>query len=207
MHARAVLDAWRGEGADRMDPVRFHRIDALERRATGHDAEVRRLLDGRLSELIGAYANDLEAAAQGHAADGTAAPAPSARGAMGELLDHIAAESRDGASATDDMARHSAFPELRALDDIRKIWTRVRAERQFRQSLEDAPADAGPLNSGRLVHRSLILMSELSPGYLQQFLSYVEALTWMEQMNANGALSSEDMPRASGGSRRAKPRR
>ncbi|WP_310731439.1 DUF2894 domain-containing protein, partial [Burkholderia pseudomultivorans] len=31
--ARAQLDAWREQHADRLDPVRFQRLDALERRA------------------------------------------------------------------------------------------------------------------------------------------------------------------------------
>ncbi len=39
-------------------------------------------------------------------------------------------------------------------------------------------------------------MRELSPGYLQQFLSYVDALSWMEQMNGGGALTDKDAPRA-----------
>ena len=57
----------------------------------------------------------------------------------------------------------------------------------MRQSLEQVPGNAGPLNSSSLVHRSLSLMRELSPGYLQQFLSYVDALSWMEQMNGGSA--------------------
>ncbi|ERI30971.1 PF11445 domain protein [Burkholderia cenocepacia BC7] len=45
---RATLDAWREQGADRLDPVRFHRIDALERRAAVLDGAARALLDARL---------------------------------------------------------------------------------------------------------------------------------------------------------------
>ena len=41
-------------------------------------------------------------------------------------------------------------------------------------------------------------MRELSPGYLQQFLSYVDALSWMEQMNGGGAFTAKDAPRAAG---------
>lgn len=48
-HARAMLDAWRARGADRLDPVRFHVIAALDRRAAGHSGEARRILDARLS--------------------------------------------------------------------------------------------------------------------------------------------------------------
>lgn len=66
----------------------------------------------------------------------------------------------------------------------------------MRRSLDQVPGNAGPLNSSSLVHRSLSLMHALSPGYLQQFLSYVDALSWMEQMSASGALPARDATRA-----------
>ncbi|MFP4906442.1 DUF2894 domain-containing protein, partial [Paraburkholderia sp. BR14261] len=50
--ARALLDAWRARGADQLDPVRFHFIEALERRAAAHAGEARRLLDARLAQLL-----------------------------------------------------------------------------------------------------------------------------------------------------------
>ena len=83
---------------------------------------------------------------------------------------------------------HSAsYPELPALDYFREVWSKVRTEKQMRQSLEQVPGNAGPLNSSSLVHRALSLMREVSPGYLKQFLSYVDALSWMEQMNGGDA--------------------
>lgn len=208
-HARAIIEVWLEQGADRMDPVRFHRIDALERRAAGQDGEVRRLLDGRLSELIGAYADDLEGiAAESEKAVGAAAPRASAGTAVGELVDYIAGQAAkgDAGSAAGGVAPAAAFPELGALDDFRKLWSRIRAESQLRQSLEPASTDAGPLNSGKLVHRSLTLMRELSPGYLQQFLSYVDALAWLGQMNDGAARTTEEAPRSANGGKRIQGR-
>jgi len=51
-HVRATLDAWREQGADRLDPVRFHRLDALEKRAAAFDGDARALLDARLATLL-----------------------------------------------------------------------------------------------------------------------------------------------------------
>ncbi|RKE37575.1 hypothetical protein B0G76_3838 [Paraburkholderia sp. BL23I1N1] len=193
--ARATLDAWRERGADRLDPIRFHFIEALDRRAADHSGEARRLLDDRLSKLVEAYADDLERAVSEAVDDctgtgtGTAAPSSQpAHGALTGLIDYIA----NHAPAT----RRPAYPELEALDYFRETWSKVRSEKQLRQSLKKAPGNAGPLNSSSLVHRSLSLMSELSPGYLQQFLSYVDALSWMEQINGGGALPAKDAPRA-----------
>lgn len=78
--------------------------------------------------------------------------------------------------------RRDGSSDLPILDYFRETWSRVSIDKQLRQSLEQVPDNAGPLNSNSLVHRSLALMRELSPGYLQQFLSYVEALSWMERL-------------------------
>ena len=215
--ARATLDAWRERGADRLDPIRFHFIEALDRRAAGHSGAARRLLDDRLSKLIAAYAGDLERAASKAAdagtATGTAASSSEpARGALATLIDHIASHHAlaDGnnPAAGNAVPRRTSYPELEALEYFRETWSKVRSEKQLRQSLKKAPGNAGPLNSSSLVHRSLSLMRELSPGYLQQFLSYVDALSWMEQMNGGSALPAKDAPRAATTrkSARSKPR-
>jgi Protein of unknown function (DUF2894) len=210
--ARAILDAWREQNADRLNPMRFHFIEALERRAASHDGEARRVLGDKLSKLLEAYAGDLEkAASKSEGGDSTTTPCAPARGALGELVDLIASQAaaRGGSLAADDVAlQPSCLPELEALDDFKKIWSKVRTESQVRQSLEQVPENAGPLNSGSLVHRSITLMRELSPGYLQQFLSYVDALSWIEQMNGGSALVTNDAPRAPSARKRvrSKPR-
>lgn len=209
--ARSVLDAWREQGADRVSRVRFHRIDALERRAAGHDGEVRRLLDARLAELIAAYAADLATAAPPVAAsgDGDAADASTAD-AMSGLIGYIAEQAalRDEVAA-DGATPRAAFPQLAALDDFRALWSAVRVENQTRVSLEQVHTDAGPLNSGALVHRSLTLMRESSPEYLQHFMAYVDALTWLERMSDDGVLALEDTTQAAANGRRTrdKPRK
>ncbi|WP_458068998.1 DUF2894 domain-containing protein [Rhodanobacter sp. BL-MT-08] len=184
---RKLLDAWRQQNADRLSPWRFHFIEVLERRAAGHDGATRQLLDERLSKLVEAYAADLDnAASRAGDANGVSASSAPARGALGTLLDDIAnraATRVDDLATTDATPGTAALPTLEALDEFRSIWSEVRIESQIRQSLEQVPADAGPLNSGSLVHRSLTLMHELSPGYLQHFLSYIDTLSWMEQMS------------------------
>jgi hypothetical protein len=208
--ARATLDAWRARGVDRMDPVRFHFTEALVRRAAGHSGEARRILDNRLHSLLTAYAADLEqtalAASDAGVEGGTAQlamplPLP-VRGTLGELLDQIAGRApsaqSEGSAAGRAASQPASWPELEMLEYFREVWSRLDTERQLRQSQQQVPGNAGPLNSSSLVHRSLSLMRELSPGYLQQFLSYVDALSWMEQMNSGGPLPGKDTPRAAG---------
>lgn len=187
--ARATLDAWRASGADRVDPLRFRFIEAFARRAAGHEGEARRILDGRLSALLDEYATTLEEADRSKAAvaDGSCESAASAAddATLAALIGRIA----DYARAAD--SGGAVYPELAALDYFREVWSKVRADKQLRQSLAPVPGNAGPLNSSSLVHRSLSLMRELSPGYLKQFLSYVDTLSWLEQMNSGAPAGKE----------------
>ncbi|MDR6390703.1 DUF2894 domain-containing protein [Paraburkholderia phenoliruptrix] len=199
---RAILDGWRARGADLADPLRFRFIDALERRAAGHSGEARRVLDEKLAALLEAYARKIEpgdredhehhsplrARAAAAATDAVCEREPS-QSALAELVGELQGAARRPPPG------QPAYPELPELDYFRETWARVRTDQQVRQSLQPAPGNAGPLNSSSLVHRSLSLMRELSPGYLKQFLSYVDALSWLEQVGG-GAPASKDPPRA-----------
>lgn len=180
--ARAMLDAWREAGADRVAPVRFQFMDALQRRAAAQGGEARRLLDAKLAALIQAYETELEGAPMDAAeyapAPASAIPEP---GPLAALTAYIADPGTDARGAAD---LRATYPELQTLEYFRGVWSRVSADRQVRQSQEQVHKNAGPLNSNQLVHRALSLMREVSPGYLQQFLSYTDALMWMEQVHA-----------------------
>jgi len=205
---RAALDAWRECGADRVNPVRFHAMQALARRAAAYGGLARQRLDGRLAELVQAYESELVRAEESEPT-GAALPAaprgapslPAAPqpGPLAELIDYIAAPfpaDSGEAAARDAAGLRAAYPEVPMLDYFRAVWSRVSADRQVRQSQEQVHKNAGPLNSNQLVHRALSLMREVSPGYLEKFLSYTDALIWMEQMTAAAAPAAKDAPRA-----------
>jgi hypothetical protein len=91
--------------------------------------------------------------------------------------------------------QRATYPELPEIDYFRDALSKVSTNRQVRQSLERVPENAGPLNSNHLVHRSLLMMRELSPGYLRHFLAYVDGLSWMEQVNAFGMPMAKETTR------------
>ncbi|WAS56563.1 DUF2894 domain-containing protein [Burkholderia ambifaria] len=187
-HVRATLDAWREQGADRLDPVRFHRLDALEKRAAAFDGDARALLDARLATLLEGFAELVARAGEATGASETAQASAQApvRGALGGLVEQLARDAQAD--------RRGVDPEL--IDYFRTMWSKVRTEQQYRQSLDQVPRNAGPLNSNSLVHRSLATMRELSPEYLQQFLSYIDALAWLEDLAGGGAQPEKEAPRA-----------
>ncbi|ONC37399.1 hypothetical protein AQ915_06370 [Burkholderia pseudomallei] len=139
----------------------------------------------------------------------TSSSAEPARGPLAALLDYIGSRERPTASAPDETRAAPASstasgrvalraePEL--LDYFRETWSKLSADSQLRASLEQVPKNAGPLNSSSLVHRSLSLMRELSPEYLRQFLSYVDALSWLQQMNGDEAATGDEAARGAVG--------
>jgi hypothetical protein len=182
MPGEAPPGASRGCGVDRTGPTHLQFIEALERRSTNHSGKARALLNARLSELIAQRAVQ---SARSVPAAGPHECRPE-RGPLGELADSMS------------MGRPARLLAPDMLDYFRATWASLRTENQLRQSLGQVPQNAGPLNSNSLVHRSLSLMRELSPGYLQHFLSYVDTLSWMEQLGGNEAPASKETPRSGG---------
>ncbi len=95
-------------------------------------------------------------------------------------------EKQAAASADADLERgfHPGAglrPELKATQYFRETWSKLSVDKRVTQALTQAPKNAGPINSHNLVLRSLALMREISPGYLNQFTSYVDTLLCLDQ--------------------------
>ncbi|CAN7658794.1 DUF2894 domain-containing protein [Variovorax sp. LjRoot84] len=193
-----MIDARRERGDHRFDPVRFRFIEVLAGRAAAYSGEARRILDDKVLKLLAAYGEDLERA---RCADGDIAGQQDQphRGALAALVDHVA---RHASSSRGD----GAALDSKTLSYFRNTWSRLSADRRLTQSLATVPQNAGPLNSRHLVHRSLMLMRELSPEYLHRFMSYVDALQWVDQANGGSASAGTDTPRTEGNRKSARSR-
>jgi len=71
--------------------------------------------------------------------------------------------------------------ELKSVKYFRNTWSKLSAERQVTQALGQAPKNAGPINSHVVALRSLALIRDTSPDYLNRFMSYVDTLLSLEQ--------------------------
>lgn len=187
---RARLAAWRESGADRIDPVRFRLLEALARRSSNQHGEARELLGARLAHLVAAYGDALT-----HAAPRADRPAKPDASPLGGLVAYIAARSSASALPPVAGAQRGPEPAPALIDYFRDSWARVSADRQLREALDSVPANAGPLNTNHLVHGALALMRDVSPGYFQRFLSYVDGLAWLEQMNPGAVTPAEPTAR------------
>ncbi len=183
---RDQLEGWRDAGADRVDPLRFHQLEALAKRVPALQGDVREAVESRLAALAAAYeaAVCASASAVRHDVQSVASP-------LAELTEKLAARVQQGLEVTvavDAPAQgaqgvSSPKPQKPAmLDEVREVWSAVRLRSQLRQSLEPSQEEAGPLNSERLVQRMLVHMRDVSPGYLRHFMAYADVLSGLQQL-------------------------
>jgi hypothetical protein len=213
----------RSSGAGRIDPLRFHFIEALARRLRTHEGEVRRILEGRLGEAMAACSRrvrrmrdeawqTIEHAVRRHpdAADELQRLFVAARFRWHRTLRRqdrrrraSFAAGRAGTLRCATLgARGCRWPgrcgrapgELKSLRLFRNAWAQRSAERQASQAIERAPANAGPLNSHMLVLRALSSMRDLSPDYLNRFVSYADTLLRLEQAGRKGRRGAGGTP-------------
>lgn len=189
-----MLAALRDAGADRHDPVRFRFIEALARRAATHAGVARRRLDERLAQAITAYSERF-AAVDPPASVPLASPpgVEVAPGPLAGLLAHIRAHqppAREVSQADAAPVGMATAIELKAVTYFKEEWSKLRVDQQLAQSLAKVPDNAGPFNAHLLAVRSLQLMSDIAPAYLKDFLSYLDALIWLEQAD-NGSRAAQ----------------
>ena len=181
---RDQLDSWRDAGADRVDPLRFHQLEALAKRVPALHGDVREAVETRLATLAAAYETAVRASASAVRKDVQHAASP-----LAELTERLTARVQPEVEMAVDAPAQGAQevsppkPQKPAmLDEVREVWSAVRLRSQLRQSLEPSQEEAGPLNSERLVQRMLVHMRDVSPGYLRHFMAYADVLSGLQQM-------------------------
>jgi hypothetical protein len=206
----ALIASLRAAGADRFDPVRVRYIEAMARRASAHQGSVKRLLDARLAQALAALKERLDLA-RCDARETVARSAeqyPHAAGdlqqlfdagdfkglrrliaslksgeqcaSLGALVRRLEPHAPDNADARAE-GNAGARPELKTVRKFRNTLSKLSVDKQVAQALGQAPKNAGPINSHMLVLRSLALMRDISPDYLNRFMSYADTLLCLDQ--------------------------
>ncbi len=126
---------------------------------------------------------------------------PCQRAALTDLVGHLARQASElgaGRPAPDAPPQPGPAAELKTLTYFRSTWARLSVDRRLNQSLAKVPENAGPLNSHGLALRSLKLMRDISPHYLHRFMSHLDALLWLDQVDDGGVPAPRDAARADG---------
>lgn len=145
------------------DPVQAHFVAALTRRLQTAPEAVQRVMHGRIQQ---AWPDHPTQALPSKSAP-IREPSP-----LAQLNRDIATAAPPG-------------NELRSAQSFRDTWSRICAEDEVTHAVEQGPENAGPLNSHRLVLRTLGLMLDLSPDYLRRFLAHADALLWLDQAQSH----------------------
>jgi hypothetical protein len=207
---KMLIRSLRTAGADRFDPVRWHYIEALDKRAAAHTGSVQRMLEAKLVQALMAFKERFEQARceANETFPRTAEQFPHAAGDLERLRDagdlkglrRLAAKlqaNMQGASlsalvrqleqhspqASDKRLEENAGPrtELKTIRNFRNTWSKLSVDKEVARAIEQAPKNAGPINSHMLVLRSLALMRDISPDYLNRFMTYADTLLCLEQ--------------------------
>lgn len=198
----------RARDAGARDPAGFRYLEALARRSRNYQGAARKLIDDKLTRALTAYAARLDAASPAAAPAGDAVPSPAATAPtppsrpspLADLLRELASRTAQGdASVAPAPAERAPPPELKSLDYFRDSWSRLSVEQQFAQAMAQAPENAGPLNSHLLILRALQRMREISPDYLNRFMTYADALVWLDQATGGSLPSSRPVVRTGEG--------
>ena len=196
----ALIASLRTAGADLFDPVRLHYIEVLAKRATAHQGSVKRMLDAKLTQALAklkerfdqAQCDARETIARSvqqypHAADDLqrlfaagdfqglrrfVATLKTSEQSLGALVRQL--EQHTPANA-------ESRSELKTIRSFRNTLSKLSVDKQVAQALEQAPRNAGTINSHMLVLRSLALMRDISPDYLNRFMSYADTLLCLDQ--------------------------
>jgi hypothetical protein len=173
-------------GAERLDPVQLHYLESLHTRAQTQTGPVQRVLEAKLAQAVAAFTLRLEQTqAATHASSATTtASTPGAaqptRESLGDLVRSIAQHAPEPGAAHA-VAIPGTRTELKSVKQFRNTWSKLSADKQVAKALVQAPKNAGPINSHMLVLRSLALMREISPDYLNRFMSYADTLLCLDQ--------------------------
>ena len=176
------LLALREAGAARLDPVGWHYIEVLANRTLAQTGAARELLQHKLDKALQEAQCQLEAALD---TPSDAEEPPSAQAGssspLARLLQEMAPAPMPSARSVA-TSKPAAWPaENPRVRQFRKQLSKISVQKQVTQAIAQAPVNAGPINSHMLVLRALGLMQDISPDYLNRFMTHLDTLLCLEE--------------------------
>jgi hypothetical protein len=174
------LETLRAAGAARVDAVGWHYIETLAQRTQAQSGTAQSLLLVKLQGALAEFKGRIKSAAapQAETALGPVPPSP-----MSVLLQDMGSPTApQGAGKT-----AGQLAETPRIQQFRKQLSQISVHKQVTQAIAQAPQNAGPINSHMLVLRSLGLMRDISPDYLNRFMGYVDTLLCLDEAGVSKA--------------------
>lgn len=184
------LQSLREAGAPGRDAVGWHYVQTLARRTSAGSASAHPLLQGKLQEKLHQALDDFEARLQNTPSPPAALSTPATSASpspLAELLQEMRTHPETGlptpgkfpsAALRPASGQRAENPRVR---QFRQQLRKISVQKQVRQAIAKAPQNAGPINSHSLVLRALGLMQDISPDYLNRFMTYVDTLLCLDE--------------------------
>ena len=175
--SNTLMQSLRDAGAAHVDAVGWHYIEVLAKRTQSQSGPAQALLRDKLLHALQAF----EVRVTAHRAVATSDPVPAAvPSPMATLLQDMAPPLQDVPvrAAIDPFGTHRESPRVR---QFRKQLRQINVQKRVSKAIARAPQNAGPINSHMLVLRALGLMRDISPDYLNRFMTHVDTLLCLQE--------------------------
>ncbi len=192
----ALLESLRAAGAARFDAVGWHYIETLAERAGSCNAAAQARLHEKLTQALLQLQARLDSPPQ---PAGAVTPSPSPLATL--LHDRALRSPMTPAGMTSPFGPAMPASGWRAespqVQQFKKQLQQLRVQKQVTQAIAQAPHNAGPINSHMLVLRSLALMRDASPDYLNRFMTHVDTLFHLAEAGSGKTASRKPSPKSS----------
>lgn len=170
----ALQRSLQARGAAQWDPVGWHYLQVLAERGRTQPGTVQALLHNKLLQALQHFETRMDTAQRGlpSAEQHQAKPSP-----LADLLSDITQPTTP--TQTGQPANWRA--DRPRIQQFRQQLGKIRVQQQVSRAIAQAPHNAGPINSHMLVLRSLGVMRDLSPDYLNRFMGYIDTLLWLDE--------------------------
>ena len=172
--AQALLQPAQAAEAAQLDPVGWHHIQVLTERTRTQTGLAQVLLQAKLNSALAQLQARLAAQKKQHTQH--IQPTRHTPSPLSALLQDMAAPSAEPPFSPSGQGRM----DNPRVAQFRQQLGKISVQKQVTQAIAQAPQNAGPINSHMLVLRSLSLMRDLSPDYLNRFMGYVDTLLFLD---------------------------
>lgn len=172
----------RETGVARLDAVGWHYIEVLSERTRGQTGPAQALLHEKLQHALAVFEHRLTT---------TAAAPPLAPYAVRSPLAVLLQEMTPPSTATSPLSTLTPTPrESTRVRQFRQQLRQISMQKRVSKAIAKAPQNAGPINSHMLVLRALGMMRDISPDYLNRFMTHVDTLLCLDD-----AYKANPLPR------------
>lgn len=173
-----LLARLRLAGAARVDAVGWHYLEVLAERSRKLSGAAHALLDHKLLLALHEFSRRMDAQPDSDAAG------PVTSSALPSPLAQLLQEMSSPGSAVSDAIADPLKPWRREnprVQQFRKQLRKISVQKQVSRAIAQGPQNAGPINSHMLVLRALGLMRDISPDYLNRFMTHLDTLLCLEE--------------------------